>query len=39
MKGNKLIDNIGYIIIFLMIISLFVLSLNHFIGDPIGIHK
>jgi hypothetical protein len=39
MKRNKLTDNIGPMVIFLMIIILIMLGINHFIGDPIGIHK
>jgi hypothetical protein len=39
MKEDKLTDTIGVIGIFLMIIILIVLGINHFMGDPIGIHK
>jgi hypothetical protein len=39
MKEDKVSDTIGYVGIFLMIVILVVLGINHFIGDPIGIHK
>lgn len=39
MKEDKVSETIGYVGVFLMIIILVVLGTNHFIGDPIGIHK
>jgi hypothetical protein len=39
MIEDKVSDTIGYVGIFLMIVILIVLGINHFIGDPIGIHK
>jgi len=39
MTEDKVSDTIGYVGIFLMIVILVVLGINHFIGDPIGIHK
>jgi hypothetical protein len=39
MKADKVSDTIGYVGVFLMIVILIVLGINHFIGDPIGIHK
>jgi hypothetical protein len=39
MKENKVSEIIGYVGVFLMIIILVVLGVNHFIGDPIGVHK
>jgi hypothetical protein len=39
MTEDKVSDTIGYVGVFLMIIVLIVLGINHFIGDPIGIHK
>jgi hypothetical protein len=39
MKEDKVTETIGYVGIFLMIIILIVLGINHFVGDPIGIHK
>jgi hypothetical protein len=39
MKEDKFSDTIGYVGVFLMIIILIFLGINHFIGDPIGIHN
>ena len=39
MKEDKVSETIGYVGVFLMIIILVVLGTNHFIGDPMGIHK
>jgi hypothetical protein len=39
MKEDKVSDTIGCVGIFLMIVILIVLGINHFIGDPIGIHN
>jgi hypothetical protein len=39
MTEDKVSDTIGYVGVFLMIVILIVLGINHFIGDPIGIHK
>jgi len=39
MDKDKVSEIIGYVIVFLMIITLVVLGTNHFIGDPIGVHK
>jgi hypothetical protein len=39
MTEDKVADTIGCVGIFLMIVILIVLGINHFIGDPIGIHK
>lgn len=39
MKKDKVSETIGYVGVFLMVIILVVLGINHFIGDPLGIHK
>ena len=39
MKKDKVSEIIGYVGVFLMVIIIVVLGTNHFIGDPIGIHK
>ena len=39
MREDKVSERIGYVGVFLMVIILVVLGINHFIGDPIGIHK
>lgn len=39
MDKDKVSETIGSVIVFLMIITLVVLGINHFIGDPMGIHK
>ena len=38
-EEDKVSETIGYVGIFLMIVILITLGINHFIGDPIGIHK
>ena len=39
MEKDKVSETIGYVGVFLMVIILVVLGTNHFIGDPIEIHK
>lgn len=39
MKKDKVSEKIGYVGVFLMVIILVVLGINHFMGDLIGIHK